>query len=189
MVATWIKPKLTLDHRMKRLRFTLSQKVPRSLKFKDRLNVIVLDESWFYLHHTSGFVRVFPGDEMPNPVSVRHKSHIPKIRFLTALARSQPNRNFDGRVGIWRICEEKVCDRTTLYHHRGDVYVHDFTLDADLYRQYMVGTDNVDGVFDQINVKMPWLRDYRVIVQQDGSPPHTGHGNVDFFDQEGQKNG
>ena len=62
MVATWIKPKLTLDHRMKRLRFILSQKVPRSLKFKDQLNVIVLDESWFYLHRTRGFVRVFPGD-------------------------------------------------------------------------------------------------------------------------------
>ena len=66
MVSTWIKPKLTLDHRMKRLRFILSQKVPRSLRFKDQLNVIVLDESWFYLHRSRGFVRGFPGDEMPD---------------------------------------------------------------------------------------------------------------------------
>ena len=58
-----------------------------------------------------------------------------------------------------------------------------------LYRQYMVGTDDVNGVFDQIKVKMPWLRGYPVIVQQDGVPPHTGHGKVDFFNQEGQKNG
>ena len=44
MVSTWINPKLTLDHRMKRLRFILSQKVPRSLRFKDQLNVIVSDK-------------------------------------------------------------------------------------------------------------------------------------------------
>ena len=37
MVATWIKPKLTSDHRMKRLRFIFSKKVPRSLKFKDHI--------------------------------------------------------------------------------------------------------------------------------------------------------
>ena len=117
---------------------------------------------------------------MPDPVSVRHKSHIPKIVFLTALARPQPDRNFDGRVGIWRICKEKVCDRTTLYYQREDVYIHDSTVDVDLYCQYMVGTDDVNGVFDQIKVKMPWLRGCPVIVQQDGAPPHTGHGNVDL---------
>ena len=66
-------------------------------------------------------MRFFPGDEMPDPISVGNKSHITKIMFLTALARPQSDRNFDGRVGIWRICEEKLCDRTTLYHQRGDI--------------------------------------------------------------------
>ena len=48
-------------------------------------------------------MRVFSGDKMFDPIPVLHnKSHIPKIMFLTALARPQPNRNFDGRVGIWR---------------------------------------------------------------------------------------
>ena len=109
--------------------------------------------------------------------------------FLTALAPPQPDRNFDGRVGIWRICEEKVCDRTTLYHQRGDIYIHDCTLDADLNRQYMVGTEDVDGVFDEIKIKMPWLRGHPVIVQQDGAPPHTGHDNVEFFNNKGHKDG
>ena len=125
MVSTCVKPKLTLDHRMKRLRFILGQKVPRSFNFiKDQFNVVVVDESWFYLHRTRGFVRVFPGDKMPDPKSIWYKSHIPKVMFLTALARPRPDLNFDRSVGIWRICEEKVCARTTLYHQRGD------TLDA-----------------------------------------------------------
>ena len=93
MVSTWIKRKLTLNHRMKRLSFILSQKVPRSLRFKDQFNVIVLDESWFYLHRTRGFVRIFPGEDMPDPVSVWHKSHIPKDNVLdctcTTSARSK----------------------------------------------------------------------------------------------------
>ena len=70
---------------------------------------------------------------------------------------------------------------------RRDIYIHDCTLDADLYRQYMVETEDVDGVFDEIKIKMPWLRGHPVIVQQDGAPPHTGHDNVEFFNNEGQK--
>ena len=112
---------------------------------------------------------------MPDSVSVRHKCHIPKKMFLTALARPQPDQNFDGRVGIWRICQERVCDRTTLYHQRGDAYIHDCTLHVDLYCQYMVETDDV--------ARLP------VIVQQEGASPYTGHGNVIFFNQQGQKNG
>ena len=81
---------------MKRLRFVLSQRVPRSFQFKDQFNVVVVDESWFYLHGTRGFVRVFPCDEMPDPESIRHKSHIPTVMFLTALARLRPDLNFNG---------------------------------------------------------------------------------------------
>ena len=71
-------------------------------------------------------MRVFPGDEMLNPVSVTHKSHIPEIMVLTLLAREE----FRWKVGIRRIYKEKVCDRTTLYHRCGDVYIRDWTLDA-----------------------------------------------------------
>ena len=47
----------------------------------------------------------------------------------------------------------------------------------------------MNGIFDDIKIKMPWLQGHPVIVQQDGAPPHTGHGNVDFCNQEGQKDG
>ena len=67
---------------------------------------------------------------MPDPLSVWHKSHIPKIMFLTALARPHLDRNFDGRVGIWRICEEKLCDCYSL-SPRGEFYIRDCTLDVD----------------------------------------------------------
>ena len=43
-------PKLTLDHRMKRLRFIVGQKVSRPLKLKAQFNVVVLEESWLQGH-------------------------------------------------------------------------------------------------------------------------------------------
>ena len=53
----------------------------------------------------------------------------------------------------------------------------------------MVGTEDVDGIFDEIKIKMLWLRGHPVIVQRGGSPSHTGQDNIEFFNQEGQKNG
>ena len=93
---------------MKSLRFILSYKVPRSLRIKDQLNAIALEDSWFYLHRTCGFVRVFPGDKMPDALPILNKSHISKIMFLTALAQPLSDRNFDGRLATWNIYEEKV---------------------------------------------------------------------------------
>ena len=88
-------------------------------------------------------------------------------------------------VGIWRISEEKVCESATLYNQRGDIYIHDCTLDADLYCQHMGGTKDKDVVFKEIKIKIPWFRGHPDIIQ-DGAPPHTGHDNVEFFNQKGR---
>jgi hypothetical protein len=181
---SWLRPKLTEDQRMQRIRFiTKLRNGPRSMEFKDQLNTIVVDESWFYLYKDRKLVRLFPGDQMFASDKVQHKSHIPKIMFLTALARPQPERGFNGKIGIWRIQEEKICEKTNRYHRAGDVYVHDCTLNAALYQQFMM------KVFKKIKEKMPWMRGQEVIVQQDGAPSHKGRGNLDYFHREGQKHG
>jgi hypothetical protein len=180
----WIRPKLTYHQRMDRLRFIMNLRSgPRSWTFREQFDTIVVDESWFYLHRTKGFVRLFPGDPMPEPVRVQHKSHIPKIMFLSALARPQPDRGFDGRIGMWRVNEERICKRTSRYHQKDDVYMHDCTMTAIIYRGFMM------QIFQQIKRKMPWLRGQPVFVQQDGAAPHTGKGNMDYFDIHGRKNG
>ena len=58
----------TLDQRIERSRFILC------LKIKDHLIVISLNESWVYLHRTRDFVRTFPGDKIPVPISARLRS-------------------------------------------------------------------------------------------------------------------
>ena len=66
--------------------------------------------------------------------------------FSTALTGPQPDWNVDGRVGMKRICEEIVFDCTTLFSPKRDINIHDCTLDADLYCQYIVVNDEVDSV-------------------------------------------
>jgi hypothetical protein len=36
---------------------------------------------------------------------------------------------------------------------------------------------------------MPWLKGKEVIIQQDGASPHVGRGNIEYFNQEGRKDG
>jgi len=183
IVSTWIKPKLSYDQKIERLRFILGLRSGRTWSFEDQKNVIVVDESWFYLHKTRGYVRLFPGDEMPEPVKVQHKSHIPKIMFLAAVARPNPVHNFNGKILLQRVCEERIAERTSYNHNRGDIYQHDCTITAELYRHYMI------DIIAEVKVKMPWLRNQKIIIQQDGASPHVGRGNLDFFYEEGHKNG
>jgi len=182
-VSTWIKPKLSYEQKIERLKFIVNLRSGRTWKFKNQRNVIVVDESWFYLHKTKGYVRLFPGDEMPDPVKVQHKSHIPKVMFLAAVARPDPDHNFNGKIMLRRVCEDRIAERTSRNHNRGDIYQHDCTITADLYRTFMC------EIIAEVKNKMPWLREEVVIIQQDGASPHVGRGNLDFFYEEGHKDG
>lgn len=180
----WIKPKLSDDHRKARIKHITDLKdMEKTWEFKEQKNVIVVDEAWFYLCKDRTFARVYPGEEPPASVKVQHKKHVPKIMFLTALARPDPAHGFDGKIGIWRVQETVVCQRGNRYHRAGEEYLRDCNMDAELYRHFM------KEIFAAIKVKMPWLQGREVIVQQDGASPHTGNGNVDYFNRYFQRDG
>jgi len=180
----WIKPKLTVNHKKDRISFILNLKRPgRRWLFKEQKNVIVVDESWFYLLKDRSLVRVYPGEELPPSDKVQHKSHIPKLMFLTALARPDPENGFDGKIGIWRVQQLVVCERGNRWHRRGDEYWKDCNMNGDLYQEFML------KLLAEIKVKMPWLKGKEVIVQQDGASAHTTPSNLEVFNREGRKDG
>ena len=180
----WIKPKLSEDHKKRRISFILGLKdVRKRRSFKEQKNVIVIDESWFYLFTDKSLIRVFPGEELPPSIKIQHKSHIPKLMFLTALARPDPEHGFDGKIGIWRVQEQKICMKSNRYHRAGDVYYKDCNMNGKIYQKFMM------NIFSAIKTKMPWLQGQEVIVQQDGAPSHKTQENMNYFATEGQKNG
>ena len=71
---------------------------PRIYCFKTLFNVI---------HKVHGYVQIFSGDDILEPVKAQYKSHIPKIMILTAMARPDLDNNFDGRNCMFRIQEAK----------------------------------------------------------------------------------
>lgn len=181
--SSWLKPRLTDQQKLKRLQFVVNLRDGNRHSFKEQENTIVVDESWFYLHDNRVKMRTFPGVKKPLSDKVQHKSHIPKIMFLTALARPDDRHRFNGKICIQRICKEKVALRRSVHHERGDVYMEDCNINHEVYESLM------KVVIDNVKVKMPWLLGQPVIIQQDGASPHTARGVMDRLSQYGSTGG
>ncbi|CAN0371463.1 unnamed protein product [Pylaiella littoralis] len=113
--------------------------------------MVHVDESWFYLMREKENVRVFPGEEVLGAPRVQHKSHLPKIMVIVANARPDPAHNFDGKIGIRRICVIKTAQRASERRKRGEEYEFDCTIDAEWYKDWYI-----DVLLPEINKKMPW---------------------------------
>ncbi|CAN0505402.1 unnamed protein product, partial [Laminaria digitata] len=182
--ARRIKPSLSDAQKRRRVDFICDQVDETTGEYLDQGNVVHLDESWFYLMREKDKVRVFPGEKPPKSPRVQHKSHLPKIMVVTANARPDPSHNFDGKIGIWRICVIKTAQRSSKRRKRGEEYEFDCTIDAEWYKDWYI-----DELLPAIKKKMPWQRSKRVVVQQDGASPHTGKGNPEILNSAGMGRG
>ena len=98
----YIKPKLTIRHKIDRLSFVLDQIDPTTSNFNNWENVVHGDEKWFFMMKDGTVCRVFPDKrgeyKVPAPPRVFHKWRMPKIMFLAVCARPRPEYNFDGKI-------------------------------------------------------------------------------------------
>ena len=130
-----------------------------------------VDEAWFYtvsLHHR---VKIPPGAEVPT-LFCKSKTQVPKVMFLAAACRPRPGGR-SGKLGIWRVKEEKTARYNSKKHEAGDTYDVNGTLTAEKYFKMMT-----ENVFPAIQKAFAGTAVKRVIVQQDGARPHTGKGNM-----------
>ena len=65
----------------------------------------------------------------PHVKRIRSKTQISKVMFLAAIARPRPDKNFSGKIGIWRIAEPYKAQRDSKYHEKGEVYSKDVKMD------------------------------------------------------------
>ena len=105
----YIRPKLTLHHKLNRLLWVLDEYDQDTQKFGSNENTCHVDDKWFYLTHDGNVCRVFPkhvrnedGDMessvvMPGNPKVYHKSRMPKVMFLAVTAKPRPDHDFDGK--------------------------------------------------------------------------------------------
>lgn len=73
------------------------------------------------MYKTSRFV-FYPPHIIPPDFTALSKTQIPKVMFLGAVAPPNEAKNFDGRIGLWEVTEEKVALRRSKFHDRDDIY-------------------------------------------------------------------
>lgn len=94
ITTSWLKPALTEQQKLARLKFVLERRDGNTEYFEELLNVIHVDESWFFMHRDRKKIRVFPGDRKPPATRVHHKSHIQKLMFIIAVANPNLRTTF-----------------------------------------------------------------------------------------------
>jgi hypothetical protein len=183
--ARYIKPKLTDKHKQARMAFVLNRidqasSSSRHPVFGDHYDIVHGDEKWFYKLKDGAHILAAPGEELPDPPTLQHKSHVPKALFLGLSARPQPERNFDGKVGIVSCTKIVEAQRNSKNRKAGDLFEVDVPVTAEYYRELFE-----DFVMPVIIDVMPWagLDGHTLVYQHDGATPHTGKGNTAFYEE------
>jgi hypothetical protein len=149
--------------------------------FKSMMNVVHIDEKWFYLHTTNSGALLLP-DEQPEAISVQHKGHIPKVMFLAAVARPRLDTNtgllFDGKLGIFPFVERVPAQRSSANRPRGTLLTRQVSVNRSVYTQMMISS-----VLPAIRAKFP--KDWEgkqsddIFIQEDNAPVHFRSAELD----------
>lgn len=126
---------------------------------------------------------------IPDAPTIQHKSHIPKVMFLVAMALPRMLDNgewFDGKVGLWECVEQVPAKRSSRNRPAGTLEIKPKSMDSDYYRHLCTMPG---GIIDKVKEKMPWLRGNVVSIQHDGAKPHSGRDNEAFMQQHGSTEG
>lgn len=181
--ARFIKPKLTIKHKHDRMAFVISRvdgstTASRHTLFGHHYDIVHVDEKWFYLMSDGSHVLLAPNEELPAAPSVQHKSHIPKAMFVALSARPQPERRFDGKVGIFSCTELVAAKRKSKNFAAGDLKEVDVPVTAEYYREVME-----EKILPAIMEHMPWAGrgGRKLVIQHDGAKAHTGRGNDQYW--------
>lgn len=175
-----LKPSLTDEHKKARLDFVLSFLHHRAEghQFDDMHNHVHVDEKWFYLKKTKRRVYLVPDEQNPH-ISTQHKSHIPKLMFLCAVARPRVNPAtgewFDGRIGLWPFAKYVHAVRSSRNRPAGTLELKPYNVDHASYRDMMIS-----HVIPAI--KRVWPGDRTVFVQQDNARSHIPPSDRAFAD-------
>ncbi|XP_057247159.1 uncharacterized protein LOC104902771 [Beta vulgaris subsp. vulgaris] len=123
-----IKPKLTPKHKVARMKFVLSQSIPKSMnelpKFNHLYNMIHIDEKWFFMSKITQRFYLLSEEEDPYR-ACQSKAFITKVMFLAAIARPWlgPTGDilWDGKIGIFPFIDEVRAQRWSANRPAGTI--------------------------------------------------------------------
>lgn len=177
-VSTSIKPLLTKQNKIDRLKWALSFVDGESLNFDSMHSDIHLDEKWFYMcKETNTF---YLAHDEPDPVVVgKSKRFIPKVMFLCALARPRFDEDsrctFDGKIGLWPFTEIVLAKRNSRNRPAGTPEIKNVSVTKEVYKSYLL-----NKVIPEVCAKWPGPRPLNARMIQDNAPVHCASDDPDI---------
>ena len=101
----------------------------------------------------------------PESLRCQSKRFKPKTMFLVAVGKPNLEHKFDGRIACHRVCAWKTALRKSVKHAKGDMYLVDTTLDAELMEEILI-----TKILPAAREKMHWVE--TIQVQSDNASPH-----------------
>ena len=131
---------------------------------------IDVDEKWFYTATRKRKTKVDPqwaAEGGPGRRPCSSKRHIPKVMFMAAVAKPNPQQRFDGRIGCFRCSVPDVTKRKSKNRDKGMPYERDVTVDAEFFEKMMR-----EKIMPAAVKRMSWAS--KITIQLDNARPHTG---------------
>ncbi|OMO51720.1 hypothetical protein COLO4_37543 [Corchorus olitorius] len=149
-----LRPNLTLEKKITRLRFCLKKLESNDSTFKDMYDTIHIDEKWFYLTKKSVNYYLLPDEEEPHR-NCKSKNFIPKVMFLAALARPRfdvaGNVLFSGKIGVFPLVTKESAKRSSVNRPAGTLETKPITtMNKDFMKTFLI-----DKVLPAIREKWP----------------------------------
>ena len=168
-----IKPTLTAVNKYSRVVHALKwiTKAQQTLVFNDMMNIIHLDEKWFYLTTPKKSIYLAPGETPPHRTT-KSKRYIAKVMFLAAIARPRvllSGEIWDGKIGMWPIIEWTPAKRKSRNRPAGTLVPSNLNVNQNVYRKMLL-----DDVIPAILAKWPHEEfGTKIMLQQDNARSHV----------------
>jgi hypothetical protein len=142
----YLKPFLTEMNKFHQVIYAINQITEDEngkLYFKDGYNEIHMDEKWFYMFQKNKkyYVVDDEDDEEKAIRRAKHKSHIPKLMFLAAVACPCFDDNgictFNGKIGIWAFADWMPAERSSINRLRGMMEIKPLSVTKGRYFEYV----------------------------------------------------
>ena len=143
-VSSSLSPLLNDKHRQIRVVFILGwvhqNFLPHTPTFMNMYYVIHVDEKWFYISLVNRTFYLCNDEDIPVR-AVKHKSHLQKIMFITAVARPRFQDSactFDGKIGIWPFLEEVPAKKASKNRPKGTIELKPVNITKPVYHDMMI---------------------------------------------------
>lgn len=173
-----VKPFLTEMNMQARLDFCRSHLNVEKGRFDDLIDVIHVDEKWFYMTQNSRKYYLAPDESDPHRTT-KSKRFSTKVMFFAAVARPRwntaMNRNFDGKIGIWPFVKVERAKRNSRNRPAGTLVTKPLDSVTNAESRAML----IEKLLPAIKEKFP-VRNGKIKIQQDNARPHIRPDDEEF---------